>query len=111
MVSPYSKVYTVSTMFFHKYERDNVYITNFMSHFSIFFPTKATMKLANGNTEHAQGIGIILCSFPNYSILYPVGPVHYFPGHPSNTISSGDLKFYVGPQKFTSEPLENCDFF
>ena len=39
-----------------------------------------------------------------------MGLVYYFPGHPSNTISSGALKFYVGFQKFTYEPLEQCDF-
>ena len=44
------------------------------------------------------------------SIIYPVGPVYYFPGHLSNTISSGDLKFYVGFKKVKSEHLENCDF-
>ena len=81
-----------------------------MSHFSIFVPTKATLKLANGNTGHAQGIGIILCRFPKCSSIYPVGPVYYFPGHPLNTISSGALKFYVGFQKVNSEPLEYFDF-
>ena len=54
------------------------------------------VKLANGNMGHAQKIGIILCCFPNCSIIYPVGPVYYCPGHPSNTISSGALKFYIG---------------
>ena len=68
------------------------------------------MKLDNGNTECAQVIGIILCHFTNCSIIYPVGPVYYCPGHPSNTISSGALKFYVIFQKVTYEPLENCDF-
>ena len=67
------------------------------------------MKLANGNMGHAQGIGIILCRFPNCSIIYPVGPVYYCPGNPSDTISLGALKFYVGLQKVTSEPLEHCD--
>ena len=74
------------------------------------FPTKATVKLANGNTGHAQAVGIILCRFPNCLIIYPVGPVYYYPGHPSNTISSGALKFYIGFKNVTSEPLENCDF-
>ena len=37
-------------------------------------------------------------------------PVYYCPGHPSNTISLGDLKFYVRFQNVTSEPLERCDF-
>ena len=51
-----------------------------------------------------------LCRFPNFSIIYPVGPVYYCPGQPSNTISSGALKFYIGFKKVTSEPLEHCDF-
>ena len=42
--------------------------------------------------------------------IYPFGTVYYFPGHPSNTISSGALKFYIGFKKVTSEPLENCNF-
>ena len=70
-----SKFVTVSTVLFHKYGGENVAVTNCMSHFYMFFPTKATVKLANGNTGHAQGIGIILCRFPNCSITYPVGPV------------------------------------
>ena len=77
----------------------------------MFSPTKATVKLDNVNTRHNQGIGIILCRFINCSIIYPVEPVYYFPGHPSNTISSGALKFYVGIQKVESEPLKHCDFF
>ena len=81
-----------------------------MSHFSIFVPNKATVKLANGNTGHAQGIGIIFCRFSNCSVIYPVVPVYYFPGHPSNTISSGVLKFYICFKKSASEPLEHCDF-
>ena len=76
----------------------------------MFVPTKATVKLANGKTGHAQGIGIILCCFPNCLNIYPVGPVYYFPSHPSNTISSGPLKFYIGFKKVTSEPIEHCDF-
>ena len=76
----------------------------------MYVPTKANVKLANGNTVHAQGIGIILCRFPKCSIIYQVGPVYYCPGHHSNTISSGDLKFYIGFKKIKSEPLEHCDF-
>ena len=111
MVTTTTKFYTVYTVLFNKDGGANVALTNYMSHFSMFVPTKATMKLANGNTGHSQGIGIILCRFPNCSIICTVGPVYYFPGQPSNTISSGALKFYVGFQKVTSEPLENCDFF
>ena len=110
VVAPPSKFYTVSTVLFHKDGGANVSVKNWISCFSMFFPTKATVKLANGNTWHAQGIGIILCRFPNFSILYTVGPVYYFPVHPSITISSGDLNFHAGFQKFTSERLEYCDY-
>ena len=81
-----------------------------MSQFSMFVPTKATVKLANGKMGHAQGIGIILCRFPKFLIIYPVGPFFYFPGHPSNTISSFYLKFYIGFIKGTYEPIEHCNF-
>ena len=96
--------------FFHKYARENVAVTNCISHFSIFVPTKSDVKLANGNKGHAQVIGIILCHFTNFPIIYPVVPAYYFPGHPSNTISSGDLKFHLGFQNITSEHIEHCDF-
>ena len=61
LVAPPSKFYTVSTMLFHKYRGANVAVTNCMSNFSMFVPTKFTVKLANGNNGHAQVIGIILC--------------------------------------------------
>ena len=95
VVYPASIFYTVSTVLFHKYGVANVSVTNFMSHFYMFVPTKSNVKLANGNTGHAQGIGIILCRFPSCLIIYPVGPVCYCPGHPSNSISSGDIKLYI----------------
>ena len=82
MVAPPSKFYTVSTVLFHKDGGANVAVTNCMSHFSMFVTTKATVKLANGNTGHAQGIGIILRRFPNCLTIYPVGTVYYCPGHP-----------------------------
>ena len=88
----------------------NVAVTNCMSHFSKFVAINTTVKLYNGNTVHAQVIGNILCRFTNCSILYPVGPVYYCPGHPSNNISSGALKLYVGFQNVTSEPLEHFYF-
>ena len=77
---------------------------------SMFSNTKATVNLANRNTVHTQGIGIILCRFPNCLIIYPVVPFYCCPGHPSNTTSSAVLKFYIGFKKVTSEPLEHCDF-
>ena len=83
-------------MLLNKYSGENAAITNCISHFSMFVPTKDTAKLANVNTGHARGIGIILCLFPNCYILYQVVPAYYFPGQHFNTISSGDLKFYVG---------------
>ena len=78
-----------------RYWGANVAVTNLMSHFSMFFPINATVKLANGSTGHAQVIAIILCRFPNCSIIYPVGPVYYYPGHPSNTISLDYLNFLL----------------
>ena len=110
VVAPYSKFYKISTVLFHKYGGENVYVTNFMSHFSMLFPTKSTVKLANGNTGHAQGIGIILCRFTNCPIIYLVGPVYYCTGHHYNTISSGALKFYAGFQNITTKTLQHCDF-
>ena len=70
MVAPYSKNYTVSTVLFHKYGGSNVGVTICMSYFSVFVTTKANVKLANGNTLYAQSIGIILCCFPNCTIIY-----------------------------------------
>ena len=104
-------MYIVSTVLFHKYGGANFALTNCMSHFSMFFPTKATVKLSNGNTVYDQIIVIVLCCSPNCSIIYPFGPVYYFPGHSSNTISSGALKFYIIILKVASEPLEHCEFF
>ena len=110
MVAPPSKLYKVYNVLFYKDGGANISVTNYMSHFSMFVPTKATVKLANGNTGNAQVIGIILCQFTNCFIIYPLGKFYYCPSHPSNTISSGALKIYVGFQKVTSEPLEHCDF-
>ena len=76
----------------------------------MFLPTKATVKLSNGNTGHAQVIGMVWFLFSQCLIIYTVKPAYYCPGHPSNTILSGALKFYIGFRKVTSEPLEHCDF-
>ena len=102
LVAPTSEFYIVSTVFFQKYREVKVVVTNCMSQFSMFVPTKATVKLANGNTLNSQGIAMILCHFTNCSIIYPVGPVYYCPSHPYNIISPGPIKFYVGFQKVTS---------
>ena len=110
MVATSSILYTVSFVLFHKYIGENVAFTNYMSHFSIFVPTKYYLKLANGNMVHAQVIGIILCHFTKFLNIYLMVPVYYCPGHPSNAISSCDLKFYLGFQNVTSENLEHCDF-
>ena len=110
VVAPTSKLNTVSTVLLHKYGRKNVAVKNCMSHFSMFVPTKPAAKQTNGNTGHAQGIGIVFCRLTNCYIIYPVVSVYYCTGQLSNTISSGALKFYVGFQKVTSETLEHCDF-
>ena len=60
-------------MLFHKYGGANVAVTNCMSHFNIFAPIKATLTLAIGNTGHSQVIGIVLCRFIKFPIIYPVG--------------------------------------
>ena len=97
-------------MLFHKYGGANAGVTNFMSQFSMSIATKSNVKLANGNTGHDQGIGIILCKFTNFPMIYPLVTVYYCTGHPSNTISPRSLKCYVGFQKVTSETIEHCDF-
>ena len=110
MLTPSSNFYTVSTVMFNKYGGANVAVKNYMSHFSMLAPTKVNVKLVNGNTGHAQAIGFILCHFSNCPIIYMVGTVYYFPGYPSNTISLGAIKCYVGFQKVTSEPLKHRGF-
>ena len=97
-------------MLFHKDGKVNVGVTDYVSHFYMFVPTKGNIKLANGNTAHSQVIGIILCSFPNLHIIYPVVSVYYFPDHPYNTILLVALKCYVIFQNVTSETLEHCEF-
>ena len=110
MVTPSSKFYTVSTVFFRKDGGANIAVKNCISHISMLVPTKATVKLANVNTRHDQGIWIILCRFPYCPIIYPVGPVYYCTCKLYNTISLVALKFYIGFQKVTYETLEHCDF-
>ena len=110
MVTPSSIIYTVYIVLFHKYVGDNVTVTNCMPHFFMLVTTKSDVELDNGNMGHAQVIGIILCHFTNCPIIYPVVPVYYCPDHPSNTISSVDLKFHLGFQKITSDHLDHCDF-
>ena len=86
---------------FHKYGGANIAATKYMSHFSMFVPKKSTVKLANVNRVHANGVGDILYLFTNCRIIYPVGTVYYCPVHSSNIVSSGALKFYIGFQKVT----------
>ena len=111
VVTPSSKFYKVYTVLFYKYVGANISVANCMLHFSMFSPTKANVKLSNGNMGHDQWVGIILCCFCNCPITFMVRTVYYCAGHTSKNISSGDLKFYVGFQKVTYEPLENCDLF
>ena len=74
MVAPPSKYYTISTLLFNKDGGANIPVKNWMSHFSVFVPTKANVKMDNGKTGHAQIIEIIFYTFPNCSIVYPVVP-------------------------------------
>ena len=57
-----------------------------MAHFFMFVPTQGDVKLANEDMVHAQGIGIILCHFTNFPIIYTVRPVCYCTYNPYNTI-------------------------
>ena len=50
--------YKVSTVLFQKYGGANFSVTHCMSHFSMFNPTKAAVKMSNGNMGHSQGIGV-----------------------------------------------------
>ena len=79
-----------------------------MSHFSMFVPTQPNVKLANGNTGHAKGIGIILFCIKNCPIVNPVGPVYCHQCHTYNTISLGALKCNFGFKKVMYEPIEHC---
>ena len=81
-------------MLFHIYGGENVAVTDCMSQFSLFVPTKATVKLSNGNMGYAQGIGIILCNFTNDLIIYMMGTVYYCPGYPYNTTSLS-VQFFI----------------
>ena len=110
LVTTYSKLYTVSTMLFHKDWGEHFSVTNFMSHFSMFVPTNDNVKFANRNTRHAQWIGFLF-PFPNCIIIYTVVPVYHCPYHPSKTISLGDLNCYIGFKMVASETFEHCGFF
>ena len=105
MVAPPSKLYTLSTVLFHKNGGANVAVKILLSHFSMFIPTKATVKLDNRTIVNFQVIGIIFCCFPNRTIIYPVVPVYHYQGNPYNTNSLGGLKFYVGFQKVAYENI------
>ena len=63
MVAPPTKFYTVSTVLFHKDGGANVAVTNCMSHFSMFVPTKATVKLANGTQDMPKVLGLFYVVF------------------------------------------------
>ena len=110
VVARSSKLYTVYTVLFNEYEVVNVAVTNYMPHYSMSAPNKATAKLANGNTGYSKVIEIILCCFTKCTIIYPVGPAYYCLVHFSSTIQLGAFRFCIGFQKVTYEPFENCDF-
>ena len=76
VISTSSKSYTVSTMLFYKHVGDNVWVKNPISLFSMYVPTKANVKLANGNKGMAQVAVIILCNCTNFPIIYPLGSVY-----------------------------------
>ena len=64
-----------------------VVLTNFLSHFSMFFPIQSNVKFSNGNMGYAQVIGIILCHFPKLS--------HYIPFGASLLLSVSPSKYHI----------------
>ena len=54
--------------------------------------------------EIPKELGLFNVDFLTVTI-YHMGGLYYYPDRPSNTISIGDLKLYVGFQKVASEPL------
>ena len=73
-----------------------------MLNFLMFVSTKSDVKFAIGNMGHAQVIGVVLFHFTNFPIIYPVVLFYYCPVQSSNTISLGDIKFYLRFQKVAS---------
>ena len=59
MVTPTSKLTTVYTVLCYKDGGENSGVKNYMSHVSMFGPTKSTAKMADGNKVHAHVIWII----------------------------------------------------
>ena len=110
VLNPSSNFFSLYTVFLHKDGGSTFSVTNYMSHFSLFFPIKAIVELANRNTVYSQLFGVALCNFTNCSIIYIVVTVYCCPGQPYNTTSLGSPKFYIGFLKFASEPLEHCDY-
>ena len=86
-VSSSSKLHTVSTVLFRAYLVAIVEVTNFLFRFSMIFLTKANTKLDNVKIVNSQVIGIISFHFTKFPIIYPVEPIYYCTGNPSNIIS------------------------
>ena len=76
-----------------------------MSHFNMCVLTKANLKLYDGNMGHDLVIGIVLCYLTNRPIIYTSGQFYLCLDHPSNKISLGALKCYVGFKKYNYEPF------
>ena len=49
MFAPHSELFTVSTVLFHKYGRENIGVANCLSRFSMSVPDKVKVKLSNSN--------------------------------------------------------------
>ena len=56
-------MYTVSNVLFHKHIGVNVAVTNCMSYFYMFVPTKDTMKLAIETWETTKEFGLFYVAF------------------------------------------------
>ena len=87
LVAPFSKIYTVSTVLFHKYGGANVRVKNWMSHFSMFVPTKVNVKLVMKKRNTPKKLGLSYVSPLTYPLYLQQDQFITVQVHPYNSIS------------------------
>ena len=98
LLDHHSSFYTVSTMFLHKYGGSNVRVKTCMLYFLCSSQSKTMWKWPMKTQDITKELVLFYICFSTCPIIYPVGPVYYCLGYPSNTISLSSLKCYVGFQ-------------
>ena len=81
-------------------------VKNLMLQFFMFIPTKANVKLVNGNMGHYQRIGIILCFFPNCHNQFI--NIQVTLTTPSQQVPLNVMLVF---KRLYIKLLNNCDFF